>query len=83
MTSYIVDLRWTNCGQVHRVSNDLRLDHGPTQPGSLADLYAGADLPRTLANLLNDLVWCDQAAAYIQDHDPARVHLTPSQPPPP
>lgn len=77
MSSYIVHLRCPNCGQIHRVSNDLRLDHGPTRPGTLADLYAGADLPRTLANLLGDLVWCDQSAAYIQDHDPARVYLTP------
>ena len=56
----------------------IRVDHGPTQPGTLADLYASADLPRTLANLLGDLVWCDQSAAYVQDHDPARVYLTPS-----
>ena len=38
---------------------------------------------QTLANLLHDLVWCDQSAAYIQDHDPACVCLAPNPPPPP
>jgi hypothetical protein len=83
MTSYLMDLRCPKCGQVHRVSNDLRLDHGPTEPGTLSDLYGSAELPRTLANLLHDLVWCDQSAAYIQDHDPARIYLFPNPPPPP
>jgi hypothetical protein len=27
-----------NCGQIQRVSNDLCLEHGPTQPGTLAGL---------------------------------------------
>jgi hypothetical protein len=40
-------------------------------------------LPQTLANLLHDLVWCNQAAAYIEPKDSARVYLTPSPPPPP
>ena len=56
---------------------------GLVQPLDWAELYRADELPQTLANLLNDLVWCDQAAAYIQDHDPARVYLTPSPPPRP
>ena len=38
-------------------------------------------LARTLANLLHDLVWCDQAAAYIEPHGPVRITLTPGPPP--
>ena len=59
--AYIVRYHCHVFGQIHRVSNDFRLHHGPTQPGTFADLYHDTDLPQTLANLLHDLVWCDQS----------------------
>ena len=65
-TGYLVHDCCHLCGHTHLVSAAPPLPDGLTQLGTLADLYGSADLPRTLANLLNDLVWCDQAAAYIQ-----------------
>jgi hypothetical protein len=83
MTSYIVDLRCPICGKAHRVSNGFRLDDGPTEPGSLADLYGGAELPQALANLLHDLVWCEVTERWVNQKDWRRVYLTPSPPLPP
>ena len=54
MTSYLLDICCPKCGKVHRVANHFHLDGGPTQPGGLADLYDGGELPQALANLLDD-----------------------------
>ena len=77
MTSYIVDLRCPRCGKVHRVANHFHLDGGPTQPGSLADLYGDAELPHALADLLDDLVWCEVTQKWVNQKDRRRVFLTP------
>jgi hypothetical protein len=76
VSSYVVDLR-CECGKVHRVSNDFRLQNGPNHAGTVAELYRTDELPPSLARLLRDLVWCDQAGEYIEMGDPARVILSP------
>lgn len=68
MRSYVVDLR-CECGAVHRVSNDLRLQNGPDHAGTVAELYRTGELPPELARLLGDLVWCDQAG----EPEPAKL----------
>jgi hypothetical protein len=59
VTSYIVDILCPECGKIHPVSGDFRLVDGPTDAGSLAELYDGRELPARLVSLLNDLVWCE------------------------
>ncbi|MFC2023487.1 hypothetical protein ACFLT5_01980 [Chloroflexota bacterium] len=79
VTGYIVDLRCPKCGKVHRASNHFQLDDGPTEPGSLADLYGAGDLPSALVSLLHDLVWCPVTQRRVNQKDRARVYLMPKQ----
>jgi hypothetical protein len=75
--SYIVDMRCPKCGRVHRVASYFQLDSGPTEPGSLVDLYGDGELPPTLASLLNDLVWCPTVEKWMRQNDRRRVFLMP------
>jgi hypothetical protein len=77
MSWYIVDLRCPKCGKTHRVTNGLQLDGGPTEPGSLTDLYSAGDLPQALVSKLADLVWCPVAEQWVKQKDRRRVYLTP------
>jgi hypothetical protein len=82
-TRYLVHYRCHLCGQTHLVINQLLVPGGPNQTGSLADLYPDGNLPPRIVSFLTNLLWCDQAADYIELQDPARVYLTPRPPPPP
>ena len=77
MRQYLVDLRCPYCGKTHRVTSGLQLDGGPTEPGSLADLYPGGELPQALARLLDNLVWCPKVEQWVNQHDRGRFYLTP------
>ena len=77
VTSYIVDILCPECGQRHPVSGDFRLVDGPTEAGSLAELYEGRALPARLVGLLQDLVWCDETGEWVSQQDLRRVFLRP------
>jgi hypothetical protein len=81
MTSYAVTLNCSRCGTEHIVVGGLvgalLIEDGPDRAGTIAELYAGRELPAVLVSLLNDKVWCDDAGEYILIADPARVFLTP------
>ena len=72
-----VDCRF--CGQRHALTNELYLIGGPTERGNLDELYPDGVLPETLVNLLNDLVWCDEADRWVDLGGPGRVVLVPWQ----
>ena len=72
-----VDCRF--CGQRHALTNELYLIGGPTERGNLDELYPDGVLPQTLVNLLNDLVWCDEADRWVDLGGPGRVVLVPWQ----
>lgn len=74
---YTVQYQCHRCGAVHAVSGDFLMPGGPAQAGSLDELYPAGDLPSVLQRLLGELVWCDDAAEYIELEDPARVYLIP------
>ncbi len=76
MTRYIVDVICPMCVRSHRLANAFLIEGGPSTAGSLAELCA-EQLPLTLATLLNDKVWCDQAGEYIRQTDWRRVFLKP------
>jgi hypothetical protein len=65
------------CGKLHLVTRGLQLEHGPTEAGSVADLYGEGTLPSALAHLLKDKVWCDTAGGWVRQQDRTRVFLTP------
>lgn len=75
--SYIVDMRCPKCGKVHRVASHFLLDGGPTEPGSLSDLYADGELPPALVSLLDDLVWCPTVEKWVNQKDRRHMFLTP------
>jgi hypothetical protein len=77
---YLVEYDCHLCGGTHLVINELLIPGGPTEAGSLDELYPDGELPASVVRLLGDLVWCDQAADYIELEDPARVYLTPRVP---
>jgi hypothetical protein len=81
MTSYTVTLNCPRCGGEHLVVGGLvgalLIEDGPDREGTIAELYAGRELPAVLTRLLNDKVWCDHAGEYVLIGDPARVVLTP------
>ena len=79
-SGYVVHYHCHLCGGTHLVNKELLIPGGPTETGSLDELYPDAELPASVARLLGDLVWCDQAADYIELEDPARVYLTPRVP---
>jgi hypothetical protein len=71
-----------HCGRTHQVAGamsglGLLIEHGPAQAGTVAELYAGRELPKVLRSLLNDKVWCDQTGEYVLIGDPTRVLLRP------
>ena len=75
--SYIVEYLCDKCGEPHRVANDFRLVGGPTEGGSLDELYPDGNLPPPLVQLLGDLAWCPSVAEWVDLDDPARVSLLP------
>ena len=77
MTTYIVDIQCPESSQQHRVTSGLILHSGPTQPGSLAELYGDGELPLALASLLNDLVECPVTQHWVQQTDRHHVFLDP------
>jgi hypothetical protein len=68
------------CGETHLVIDELLIPGGPSEAGSLDELYPDGELPADVVRLLGELVWCDQAGDPIELEDPARVYLTPRVP---
>lgn len=75
----IVEVACPKCGRNHRMIRNLQLRLSPASAGSVAELYAGEELPSVLVVLLGDKVWCDKVGHYVQQPDPARMFLTPQQ----
>ena len=55
----------------------LLMENGPDRPRTIAELYAGRELPGVLVDLMTDTPWCDQVQEYVPMDDPARIHLRP------
>lgn len=63
------------CGKRIWVTSGLHLQNGPTESGSVAELYGQGELPAPLASKMNDLVWCDTDQQYIEQGDRDKVYL--------
>jgi hypothetical protein len=77
---YLVEYDCHLCSQTHLVIKELLVPGGPTETGSLDELYPDGELPSDVVRLLGELVWCDQAGEPIELEDPTRVYLTPRGP---
>ena len=77
--SYYIEIDCPTCGARHLVaSRYYLLSAGPTEAGSLAELYTGRELPPELARLMKDAIWCAEAGGYLEQSDPARWHIWPN-----
>lgn len=65
------------CGRVHTVTNQRRIDGGPTEAGTVAELYPAGELPADLAELMRDWLICDGGGEAYRIDDPARMRLEP------
>jgi hypothetical protein len=75
--SYTVRAWCPQCGRVHLISSDFRLNDGPAWAGSVAELYAGRPLPPKLQSLLTEKRWCGQAGVWGSIEDRERIYLVP------
>jgi hypothetical protein len=75
MNFYAVDTICPRCGERHLMIGGLMLEGGPTQAGSLAELYGNRQLMPNLARLLIDEVWCDTQGGYVSQPDRARADV--------
>lgn len=74
---YRVTYRCPICGKEHDVSQQRRIDDGPDQAGTVADLYPTGELPWSLADLMRDSVVCETTDDLVKLNDPARLHIEP------
>jgi hypothetical protein len=74
---YIVRVLCPQCGRVHQISGDFRLNGGPVRPGNVAELYYERPLPDKLTNLLQQKTWCPHTAQWVEIDEWGRVYLQP------
>ena len=65
------------CGEKGQLGLAWQIRDGPTEAGTVAELYPDGDLPQVLREMLHDLLWCKEAQEYLEIGDPGRVRLTP------
>lgn len=65
------------CRKDHDVSLQRRIDHGPHQSGTVAELYPSGELPWSLADLMRDSVVCEATGELVKLNDPARLQIEP------
>jgi hypothetical protein len=47
------------------VAGGLVIDRGPTQAGTVAELWPRGDYPPSVAQVLRDKVWCPSVGDYV------------------
>ena len=77
MKWYAITYHCPTCGKVHQVATQRGIPDGPDQAGMVAELYAGEDLPESLALLMSASVICENTGALVKLDDPARLTLWP------
>ena len=66
------------CGGSHRYGGQHRIDHGPTEEGTLARLYPDGNYP---SHILGEwIVVCDETEVSVRVIDPAAVRVRPLPP---
>ena len=58
MPKYDIFALCNACGDLHPTGISLILDNGPLNKQSIADAFAGQDLPPDVATLKNERVYC-------------------------
>jgi hypothetical protein len=74
MSWYRVDVA-CKCGRTHLITGALQIPNGPNHAGTLAELYPRHKLPKPLAEMLNDLVWCGETGGYVVIQEAGEVTL--------
>jgi hypothetical protein len=65
------------CGDSHSLGISVTLQDGPLNKQSIADVYAGKDLPPNFAVLENKRVYCPKTGRQYSQKDNAKIFLVP------
>ena len=77
MAEYAIFVLCIACGDLHPMGISVTLDDGPTEKESIANSYAGKDLPPTVAGLKNKRVYCPKTGRQYSQNDNRKVFLVP------
>ena len=77
MAKYSIHFFCNECSQVHPIGITLSLDDGPAKKESIADTYAGKELPPQVATLSNNEVTCPNTGKLTSQEDNNQVFLVP------
>jgi hypothetical protein len=65
------------CGDLHPREVSVTLGHGPASKQSIADVYAGKDLPANFAALKDRRVYCPKTGRHYSQSDNKKIFLVP------
>lgn len=77
MQDYDVYVFCNECGDVHPMGLRIKLEDGPADKQSIGDTYSGKDLPREIANLMNNRTQCPKTGKMFIQKDNHQVFLVP------
>jgi len=77
MAKYSVYVFCDDCGDVHPMGISIELKDGPADKASIGDTYAGKELPRQIAQLMNNITYCPKSGEPILQRNNDQVFLVP------
>jgi hypothetical protein len=75
MTSYSVHFFCNECSKVHPLGIGIEGDFGFDDQASIADVYAGQELPENIAMLRNNATRCPETGSVTGQADNNQVSL--------
>jgi hypothetical protein len=77
MTKYMVHFFCDECSEVHPIHIIITLNDGPAKKESINNLYAGKELPTSVASLINNKTTCPNTGKLTSQADNNQVFLVP------
>jgi uncharacterized protein with GYD domain len=66
------------CGDSHSMGISVTLENGPASQQSIAEVYAGKDLPSSLSMLKGTRVYCPKTGRHYSQKDNTKIFLVPA-----
>ena len=77
MAKYMVHFFCDECSEVHPIHIVIDLNDGPAKKESINNLYAGKELPPSIATLTNNKTMCPKTGRLTSQSDNNQVFLVP------
>jgi hypothetical protein len=77
MGKYDVYVFCNECLDVHRMGTGIILNEGPKEKQSIANAYAGKEIPPNIRTLLSSNFQCPHTGKAIPQEDPNEIFLVP------